>query len=462
MTEWHCIPNYTMKCRLYPNKEQAKKIDAAIQAVKVYHNCILYDIFNNLVGTTEKAYKPSKKKKAAEDSGDGKENPNNVRRDDIEEGDPVHFIDTSLRIFTTAEYKNNLAQEHPVINCAPSGALLGLQGIKADISREFGFNDKTVPRNPIEFRKPQYYSNRKPRRSYTYQEAFSKISATDNRNVLHVYLCKVGTVKMRGWNKNIRFDESSICDFVEWATTNKRNRVVITVSKDNCGDYWICFKLSNVYKQMPNATNTDVGIDVGIKDLMITSNGDKYGNPKFKQTNAKHVKALSCRLSRRQGWSNISFRDAHKANPEIQPSRRYERTHLAHAKLERKIQWRRNSYNNRITYDVVANNKFIGVESLNVKGMFKNKNIARALSDAAIGEILNEIKYKGDWYGRTVQPIDQWIPSSKRCSSCKQYVYSNMTLNVREWTCPNCGAHHDRDINAARNILDYAKLSIPS
>lgn len=146
---------------------------------------------------------------------------------------------------------------------------------------------------------------------------------------------------------------------------------------------------------------------------------------------------------------------AYKHNAELTPSKTYERTVLKLSKLHRKISWKRDLYNNQITKEIVENNKFIGVETLNVSGMFRNKHLSNALSDASMSSILLMLQYKADWYGRIIQPINQWSPSSKRCSHCG-YVLPKLSLSVRNWQCPECGTHHDRDINAANNIKYYA------
>lgn len=94
----------------------------------------------------------------------------------------------------------------------------------------------------------------------------------------------------------------------------------------------------------------------------------------------------------------------------------------------------------------------IAVEDLNVRGMVKNHNLARALSDAALGEFLSMLRYKCEWYGRELRTVDRFYPSSKRCNDCGR-VLEELPLDVREWDCPECGKHHDRDVNAAKNIL---------
>jgi putative transposase len=106
----------------------------------------------------------------------------------------------------------------------------------------------------------------------------------------------------------------------------------------------------------------------------------------------------------------------------------------------------------KLTTRLIRENQTIAVESLAVKNMVKNHKLARAISDAGWGELVRQLEYKAKWYGRDLVKIDQWFPSSKRCGNCG-HVLERLPLNVREWDCPNCGMHHDRDINAAKNIL---------
>lgn len=423
--KYYLIKNYTMKCRLYPNKEIAKKIDNAIYGVQCFHNCILYQIFNEFKYTTEKK----------------KKNKNGETSNDI-----IHFLNYSD--IGKVETKKKLIEEHPIIDVAPLGAITAKGGIQSDIIKSIG-------KNPIEYQKPSYYSKKNPRRSYTYQERFGKIAIKNNSNVLYINLAKIGVCKIRGWNKNIRFDNYGLTDFIEYIKLNKNKQVTVTVSKDNCGDYWICFKLQNVYKQMPEQNGKSIGIDVGLKDIAIISDGNKYPNKKFKQEEKQHIKILNRKLSRRQGWANEKFRLDYKSNKSLTPSKKYERTKLKLSKLHRNIARKRNLYNNQITKKIVENNGFIGVETLNISAMFRNKHLSKALSDAAMSSVLSMLNYKSMWYDRIIQPINQWTPSSKRCSVCG-YILPSLSLSVREWTCPECNTHHDRDINAANNIKYFA------
>lgn len=469
LRKYYKIKNYSMKCRLYPNKEEAKRIDDAIMGVQCYHNCALWDMFTNLSNTKPELYKPKKDKKPPKRKKGETDREYTERCEQYElkskykPGDIVHF--PNWKLLMSAAYKNMLIEDHPIIACAPPESITTNVGLKVDMAKSLGSN-------PIEFQRPKYYSKSKPRRSYTYPETLSKIHFTggkdgktkkdnteellENDNVFYIKLNRIGTVKVRGWNKKIRFNEEHTIDFRNYAENNRKKRVTVTVSKDNCGDYWIIFKLSDVYKPInENYEKGEVGVDVGVKDIAILSNGKKYENKQFKKKNKKKLKALNRRMSRRMGYSNIKFRDERKKNPDLKQSKRYLDVKLAHAKLERKIARQRNHYNNEITTEIVANNNLIGVESLRIRNMFRNRHLAYALSDVAMGSVLEMIKYKSEWYGRECKEINQWTPSSKECSSCG-YKNENLTLAVREWTCPECGEHHDRDVNAAKNILKYA------
>lgn len=427
------IDCYTMKCRLYVNQTQKKLIDNALTGIKVFYNCTLYEMFNNYECTTEKAKKTK--------SGDCTE-------------ELVHS--PNFKKAQGAEWKNKLAKEHPIIDCVPSGAILGNNGcVHADMVKSLG-------KLPIEYQKPRYYNARHKRTSYTYQEKCSKIEQSDNQNVLYITLNKIGRCKIRGWNQNIRFKENGTVNFAEYCKLDKKKQLTITVSIDNCGDYWICFKLLNVYKPILDVSGDAVGIDVGIKDIAILSDGTKFENKKFKKKDKRNLKLLNRQMSRRIGWANEQFRNEYKKSHEIAVSKRYERSKLAHAKLERQIARKRNDWNNKITYKIISEHDAIAVESLNVRGMFRNKHLAYALADAAIGDVLAKLSYKSRWHNKECRQIGRWTPSSKRCSNCG-FIKNDLKLSNREWTCRNCKKHHDRDVNAAINILDYAyELDVPA
>lgn len=164
-------------------------------------------------------------------------------------------------------------------------------------------------------------------------------------------------------------------------------------------------------------------------------------------------------MSRRNGFANEEFRKEYKKDKTLKVSKGYDEIRLAYAKLEREICRKRNDYYNNITSEIIGSNSFIGIETLNVTGMFRNRHLSYALSDAAMGTILEMIKYKADWYGRECVAIGRWTPSSKKCNQCG-YIYKELKLSERAWKCPICGTNHDRDINASINIYNYAKEKI--
>lgn len=432
MVQYDYVKNYTMKCRLYPNKECAKRIDDALIVIRVFHNCAIYDLFNK-INTKEK---PSKQKK--------KEESNYT-------GDTVHFID--MKSMMSASYKRKLIEKHPIINACPQGAITTNNGLVADLKKELD------TRLPIEFQKPSYYTKNRTRRSYTYQERLSKIELSNNENVFYFTFSKVGRVKVRGWNKNIRFDENGATNFLDYAKKHSSDIMTITISKDACEDYWICFKLKFCFKPINEQNEVKhCGIDIGIKDIIVVSDGTKFENKRYRKDEKVHLKVLNRRLSRREGWANKDFIGKYKKDNTLQVSKGYESTKLKHAKLERQIARKRKLYNNEITKMVISEYSLIGVETLNITSMFRNKYLTGALHDASMGSVLQMLKYKADWHNKSIVAINQWTPSSKRYSYCG-YIKPKLTLETREWICPKCGEHHDRDINAVRNILHYALIT---
>lgn len=447
------VENYAMKCRLYPTSEQKRAIDDALTAVRVFHNCLVYDMWNNGVNLIEKVKK---------------------RKDGSLSSELVHFPDLDKAM--TKEYKDLLIAQHPIIKKCPQAALTTNVGLKADLKKEFG-------KYPIEYQKPTYYNEWHTRLSYSYSESLSKIQPTDNPKMFRINLAMIGAVKVRGWNPKIRF-ENEQDNFLVWASANKSKTITVTVSRDLVGDYFIVFKIKKCLKPFAESPGTEIGIDVGIKDIAVCSDGQKFENPKTKKLEKKHQKRLNRQMSRRWGPSNEEYRAEKKKNEALRkallnsgeqkamdgvaepiaPSKGYLRAKERHARLNRKIARKREVWNHQISRKIVEGNGLIAVETLNVSGMVRNKHLSYALTDAAFGSLLTEIKYKSAWHGRDVREIGKWTPSSKRCSHCgyiynsaDQYQLRPWALSIRSWNCPICGEKHDRDINAAKNILFFAK-----
>lgn len=179
-----------------------------------------------------------------------------------------------------------------------------------------------------------------------------------------------------------------------------------------------------------------VGIDLGIKDLAVCSDGERVANPKFLELGEKHKKYLNKQLSKKKkGGSN-------RRRARMKLSRHYE-----------KVANRRKDYTHKFTTRIVRENQTVCVEDLNVQGMLSNHHLAKSASSAAFGEIVRQLEYKCGWYGRDFVKIGRWYPSSKTCHHCG-YVNHGLTLNDRVWICAGCGREIDRDFNAAENIRD--------
>lgn len=210
-----------------------------------------------------------------------------------------------------------------------------------------------------------------------------------------------------------------------------------TVSQNPSGKYFVAVNCIDVELEPLPKTGAVVGVDLGIKALATTSDGTEYPNRKFiKQFDAK-LRRESRRLSRKQ-----------------KGSKRREKQRVRKAKVEEHIANQRQDYLQKTTTELIRNYDVICIENLKTKGMMKNHKLARSLSDVSFYEFRRELEYKAEWYGKTVQVIDTFCPSSQLCHSCGYRNPETKSLSVREWTCPECGERHDRDVNAAINILN--------
>jgi putative transposase len=208
----------------------------------------------------------------------------------------------------------------------------------------------------------------------------------------------------------------------------------VTIKKTNTNKYFcsICCDYEvTKYEQTGNC----IGLDLGIKDLIITSDGTKYENKKFIKNSEKKIKHLQRNYSRKEKGS----KNQEKARLKLA---------IAHEKLGNK----RKDYLQKLTTSTVKDNSIICIEDLNVKGMMKNHKLAKSIADCSFSMIRSMLDYKCRWYDRKLIVIDRWSPTSKTCSCCG-HVMKDWNLGIREWTCPNCHTNHDRDINAAQNIL---------
>lgn len=215
-----------------------------------------------------------------------------------------------------------------------------------------------------------------------------------------------------------------------------------TVSRSTTGKYYISILVEDGKElpvKEPFTVDSTIGVDVGIKDFVILSNGVKIDNPKYLKNSLQKLKVLSRRFSRKQKGSN-----------------NFKKAKLKLSRLHEKITNQRNDFQHKLSKKLVCENQAIALETLKVCNMVKNSRLAQSISDAGWSAFVAKLTYKAEWYGKTILRIGTFEPSSKICSVCG-YYNKELTLAIREWQCPECNTIHDRDINAANNIK---KLSL--
>ncbi len=208
----------------------------------------------------------------------------------------------------------------------------------------------------------------------------------------------------------------------------------VTVSRDTAGRYFISILVEDEIAPLP-ATVGQVGIDLGLHDVVVLDSGEKVGNPRFFTQDEKRLAKAQRRLAKKK----LGSKNRDKARRKV-------------ARIHAHIADRRTDFLHQLSTRLIRENQTICVESLQVKAMVKHPTLAKAIHDVGWGEFVRQLEYKAAWYGRTLVKIDKWYPSSKRCSACG-HILDSLTLDSRRWTCPECGRVHDRDVNAAQNIL---------
>jgi putative transposase len=207
----------------------------------------------------------------------------------------------------------------------------------------------------------------------------------------------------------------------------------ITVSKDCSGRYFVSFCSEVEIYHLPKTDKT-IGLDLGLTDFVVTSDGEKIKPLKSLKKYESKLKTLQRRLSKKKKYS----KNRNKARLKV-------------AKLHAKIADCRNDFLHKLSTRIVNENQVISIEDLNVVGLLKNRKLSKAIADASWSEFIRQLEYKADWYGRTIAKCSPWYPSSQICSGCGVKT-GKKPLHIRYWICPDCGANHDRDINAAINI----------
>lgn len=209
------------------------------------------------------------------------------------------------------------------------------------------------------------------------------------------------------------------------------------VSLNPSGKYFVALCCTDVAIDPLPSTGAAIGLDMGLKAFAVTSDGVEYSNHKFLSKSEKKLAKYQRQLFRK-----------------TKGSKRREKARLQVAKLHEQISNRRQDMLHKLSSTLIRENDVICIEDLAPKNMLKNHKLSRAISDAAWSEFRRQLEYKATWYGKKVVSVDRFYPSSQFCSVCGARWPGTKDLSVRKWTCPECGAVHDRDHNAAKNILN--------
>ena len=209
----------------------------------------------------------------------------------------------------------------------------------------------------------------------------------------------------------------------------------VFVSREPDGRWYVTFAMDASAPAPMAGTGQAVGVDLGITSFAVTSNGERIANPRHLERRAGNLARYQRRLARRQRGSANRARAKAKV-----------------ARAHRKVRNARRDFLHRTTTQLIRDNDLIAIEDLNVSGMVRNRRLARAISDCGWGEFRRQLEYKCERAGRRLIVIDRWYPSTKMCSACG-FLLADLPLKVRTWRCPSCRTRHDRDLNAAKNIL---------
>ena len=237
----------------------------------------------------------------------------------------------------------------------------------------------------------------------------------------YITIPKIGLLR---YKDNYKLDECNILKIYN-----------ITISKTSSGKYYASIS-AEVNVPYFEKTNQSCGIDLGLKDFAILSNGEKVDNPRI----LKHLEGKYRNLSK-------SF------SRKVRGSANYQKSRIKLARFHEKIVNIRKDFLHKLSANLVKSYDIICIENLNISGLMKNHKLAKSFQDVSLYDFIRQLEYKAEWYGKTISKVDRFYPSSQLCSNCGFKNRDVKNLSVREWTCPKCGTIHDRDVNSAINIL---------
>ena len=255
-----------------------------------------------------------------------------------------------------------------------------------------------------------------------------ELGAISRRNVYTDYKLSLANIK------NVKFRCNK--KYAEYLQKNRDNIRQATLTKLPCGEYYLSILVDGDLTRNVKESHHTVGIDLGVKDFVVTSDGEVFDNLHFKKNESKKLIRLQKQLSRKQNGSN----NRNKARVKL-------------AKAYKKINDKKQYYLHQVSNYLIDENQIICMENLNVNGMVRNHKLADSIQEMNFGEFRRMLEYKAQWYGRKIVFVDRFYPSSKTCNECG-YVNKTLKLSDRVWICPDCGKIIERDYNAALNIRD--------
>lgn len=292
--------------------------------------------------------------------------------------------------------------------------------------RNFNFALDKFFKNRNYFGFPKFTSKRNQKQSYRTPHDRGRAGVLDNK---HIKLPKLGKVATK------RFDMPEVYRIFN-----------ITVGKTSTNKYYASICIETEVQPLPK-TGKQVGFDLGLVDLLVGSDGTRFERPKFNYHNKDKLAKEQRKLSKMRA-------KLERAKLNLDECKNYQKQKHKVAKLYEHIANSAKDFNHKLSRKLVEEYDLIAMEDLNIEGMRKNHNLAYSISDVRWSQLLNFIKYKCSWYGKEFKQVDRFYASSKICSCCGTYHKDIVnSLSVREWNCPDCGTRHDRDVNAARNIL---------
>jgi putative transposase len=312
-----------------------------------------------------------------------------------------------------------MKEEHPFLSDVDACAL-------QNSVKDFDFALDNFFKNREHFGFPKFKSKCVGKQSYRTPGGRSNVGIVDNK---HIKLPKLGRVKTK---------------FFDMPESYKIFN--ITVEKTTTGKYYASICIEAEVKPLPK-TNKQAGFDLGLKDLLISSDGTRVERPKF-------AYVFKDKLAKEQRKLSKMRTKLERANANLDECKNYQKQKHKVAKLHEHISNCAKDFNHKLSRKLAEEYDFIAMEDLNVSGLIKNHKLAYSIADVRWSQLLGFIRYKCQWYGKNFVQVDRFYASSKICSCCGTYHKDIVnSLKVREWICPDCGTHHDRDENTAKNIL---------